>query len=304
MHGAISFDGGLHISDCIHCGKCLEIEKGCEVFHTLELPSEDGSKKMSLNTFSNHAPKNEWMHDFFRNLDSFLTENSLGRLQISFFRRFLSDAGLIVGKPKNKVASDLARQISKQDVDSALVWAILLTNLVANNPQMRWYLDTVPINGVISKANMISSLEAMEMKKDSISSIVNSFERLVNLPLGTKLGWGFYNEEGRGNATLGRRPCRLAQDDRLAVLYALYVFAEKCGDMRQFTLSRLMDETVQSEGVSPAKLFGLDRETLATFLRGLGEVYPEFIAVTFTHDLEKISLREGKTSADVLALLG
>ena len=103
---------------------------------------------------------------------------------------------------------------------------------------------------------------------------------------------------------MGRTSCRLSQDDRVAVLYSLYMFAEKCGDMKQFTLSRLMDESVQSEGVSPAKLFGFDRETMRTFLNGLGEAHPDFISATFTHDLEKITLRDDKTSADVLGLLG
>ena len=259
---------------------------------------------MSLNTFADHAPKNEWLQDFFGNLNTFLSENTLGRLQIAFFRRFLSDAGLTEGKSKNKSASVLSNRAVAIGWNSPLVWGILLANLVANNPQMRWYVDNLPVGKTFTVKEVEEMLQASDVTAKDSSSIRKAFKRLVELPLGTKFGWGFYNEEGRGNATLGRRSCHLAQDDRLAVLYALYVFAEKCGDMRQFTLSRLMDETVQSEGVSPAKLFGLDRETLATFLRGLGEVYPEFIAVTFTHDLEKISLREGKTSADVLALLG
>jgi phosphoadenosine phosphosulfate reductase len=37
-------------------------------------------------------------------------------------------------------------------------------------------------------------------------------------------------------------------------------------------------------------------------LNGLSAKYPEFINATFTHDLDKITLREDKTSADVLSL--
>ena len=223
----------------------------------------------------------------------------LGPIQKTKFKRFLSDSGFL----SKQTMSELAHRLSVVGWDASLTWGIILVNLAANNPQIRWYVDNMPIGASFSKADMVSMLEALDLKKDSISSVVNSFERIVNLPLGTRLGWGFYSEEGRGNATLGRRPCRLSQDDRLAILYALYVFAEKCGGIKQFTLSRLMDETVQSEGVSPAKLFGLDRETMTKFLNGLGEMYGEFLSVTFTHDLEKISLREDKTSADVLALI-
>ena len=62
-----------------------------------------------------------------------------------------------------------------------------------------------------------------------------------------------------------------------------------------------------STGALNSYLFGYSRIrtlALAQFLSGLGEAYPDFLSVTFTHDLEKISLREGKTSADVLALIG
>ena len=87
------------------------------------------------------------------------------------------------------------------------------------------------------------------------------------------------------------------------MLYALYLYSEKCENLMQFTLTHLMDDAIESGGTSPAKLFGLGREELRQFLSGLSETHPDFVAVTFTHDLEKISLREGKTSADVLALI-
>ena len=38
-------------------------------------------------------------------------------------------------------------------------------------------------------------------------------------------------------------------------------------------------------------------------LRGLTARYPEFIDAAFTHDLEKITLAEDRTAADVLELL-
>lgn len=305
--GVISFVNGVHITDCIHCGQCHDIEEGCINFDSVKLPFEEGKKSMSINTFSNHAPKSEWVQNFINGIgsiakvDEFLVDGlGLGPMQKTKFKRFLSDANLI---SKNGV-SEIAHIVARKGWDSNVSWGVMLTNLGANNPQVRWYVENMTIGASVTKAEMISKLEALDLKKDSVSSIVNSFERLVKLPLGTKLGWGFYREEGRGNATMGRTPCRLGPEDRVAILYSLFVFAEKCGDMKQFTLSRLMDETVQSEGVSPAKLFGLDRETMKMFLNGLGEAYPEFIAATFTHDLEKITLREDKTSADVIGLLG
>ena len=86
------------------------------------------------------------------------------------------------------------------------------------------------------------------------------------------------------------------------ILYSLYKFAEACGDYYQFTLTRLLDHDIDSDGVSPTQIFGLDRETMEKLLNGLSINYPEFIQVSFTLDLDNITLRNDKTSEDVLNL--
>lgn len=87
------------------------------------------------------------------------------------------------------------------------------------------------------------------------------------------------------------------------ILYALYKFAEACGNYYQFTLSYLMDESIERDGVSPTTIFGLDRETMIRILNGLAINYPEFISVSFSFDLDTITLRKDKKAADVLELL-
>ena len=70
----------------------------------------------------------------------------------------------------------------------------------------------------------------------------------------------------------------------------------------EFNVSYLFNENVERDGVSPVRLFGLyDEEELRSILLGLSERYPTFINVTYTNDLQTISLRD-KTSADVLRL--
>ena len=49
----------------------------------------------SLNTFADHAPKPEWITDFFAVGTEYLVNNTLGPMQITKYKRFLSDAGLI-----------------------------------------------------------------------------------------------------------------------------------------------------------------------------------------------------------------
>ena len=90
--------------------------------------------------------------------------------------------------------------------------------------------------------------------------------------------------------------------DARVILYSLYKFAEACGDYYQFTLTRLMDITVESDGVSPVQIFGLDKDTMTGILKGLATNYPDYISVAFTLDLDNINLRQEKTSTDVLDL--
>lgn len=86
------------------------------------------------------------------------------------------------------------------------------------------------------------------------------------------------------------------------MLYALYRFAEGCGGYYEFSLSRLLDFTIEAEGVSPAQIFALTRDEMEALLNGLARATPDFITFTTTHDLELVRLADDKTSADVVAL--
>ena len=86
------------------------------------------------------------------------------------------------------------------------------------------------------------------------------------------------------------------------MLYALYKFAEKCNDYKEFTLNALLSDNIDRDGVSPTRIFGIEREAMIPILLGLSSRYPDFINATFTNDLDKISLKDDKSSEDVLKL--
>ena len=71
---------------------------------------------------------------------------------------------------------------------------------------------------------------------------------------------------------------------------------------KEFHVSYLFNESVERDGISPVRIFGLyDEEELKSILLGLSSAYPEFINATFTNDLQTITLRD-KTSTEVLNL--
>ena len=63
-----------------------------------------------------------------------------------------------------------------------------------------------------------------------------------------------------------------------------------------------MDFDVESDGVSPAEIFGMSRETMEKILNGLSINHPDFITTQFNLDLDTITLNVEKKSNDVLEL--
>ncbi|MBR4152251.1 MAG: phosphoadenosine phosphosulfate reductase family protein [Selenomonadaceae bacterium] len=300
-HGAISFNDGLHIDKkkCVHCLQCHDIDSGCLLFNSTKLSIGGGGKlnDKKLNTFSDHAPKTEWLKDFFANPNSFLKKNTLGSMQNVQFKRFLFDAELV--DRKDKMSTEFTELVKKIGWNTATAWGLILVNLVYNNPQIRWYVENLPINEGKDRAVVEEKLQAIEVSVKDSKSIVKAFKRLCETPLGTELNFGTTTSDGRNLATLKRTNAKV--EDGRVILYSLYKFAEATDGWYQLNLTRLMSDS-DSAGVSPSKIFGIDREGMQQFLNGLSANYPEFLNATFTHDLEKISLIAEKTSQDVLNL--
>lgn len=294
-HGCISFDEDVSIDGCIHCHECHNIEVGCHCFHSRNNPIEGEGKMKSLNTFSSHAPKALWLSGFFSEKNNYWEDCGLGVKQIPFFKRFLRDAKLIEG---NNV-TDFAEKISSVGWDSEVGLGLLLSN-IAYNPQVEWYIKNLEIGRSYLRNEVKNMLLAIGQSDGNISAIIASFGRLCDLPLGTKLNFGMVNLKGNQIETLTRTKSTLT--DHRVVLYSLYKFAEACDNYHQFTLTRLLNHTIDSAGISPTQIFGFDRDDMEQFLNGLWVKYPDFINATFTHDLDKITLREDKTSDDVLTL--
>jgi len=288
--GHLKFDSGLKITNCEHCLKCHDIEDGCLAYNSLRIPAEE--KTMSINCFDSVLPKNDWFIRFFENKDDFWSSHSLGPNQIKTFKRFLKDSGLT---ERNKF-TPFAELMNKIGWNREKTWGILLINLVANNPQFRWYVTKLEIGRCYSRDSVFSMLFENINSKNVVKFVYSAFGKLIELPLGTALHFGHVTEEGE----LVRTKCSVS--DPRVILYGLFVFAEKCNNYKEFTLSTLLNDSIDRDGVSPTRIFGLDRDEMTPILLGLSAKYPEFITASFTHDLDKITLADNKTSADVLAL--
>ncbi|MDR1766154.1 MAG: phosphoadenosine phosphosulfate reductase family protein [Lachnospiraceae bacterium] len=291
-NGCIRFEQGkVKIDGCLHCGECHSIDSGCLLFHSLRHPQGGGKSMKSLNSFADHAPKPDWLRSYFDLKEGFFAEHSLGPMMFDMFRRFLKDAGL---SEKNHF-TPLAEIVAKIGYDSDTAMGIVYVNLAYENPQIEWYIQNMEIGRVYERKAIEETLVNIDVKPKDAKSIAKAFKRLTETPLGTKLHFGFVDGD-----YMARTVCSVS--DPKVVLYALYRFAEKCNDYKEFTLHALLSEGIDRDGVSPTRIFGLDRETMTPILLGLTAQHPDFINATFTNDLDKISLKDDKTSADVLGL--
>ncbi len=292
-NGCISFaDGKVKISNCNRCHECHAIDSGCLLFHSLRHPQGGGNSMKSLNSFADHAPKPEWLRSFFELKDAFFSEHTLGPMMFDMFKRFLRDASL---NEKSHFTS-FAELISQIGWETDTSQGLILINLVAENPQMEWYVNNFDVGRTYARETVEDMLIAADVKPKDAKSIVKSYKRLVETPLGTSLHWGFVTEEG----DLIRTKCSVS--DPRVVLYGLFKFAEKCNDHKEFTLATLLNDNIERDGISPTRIFGFDRDDMTPLLLGLSAKYSEFITASFTHDLEKVTLAEDKSSQDVLDL--
>lgn len=300
-YGCISFkDKQVFINqECRHCSKCHKVEKGCLVYKSLERPKGGISvsgKTKSLNSYSHHAPKMEWIQQYFEFRNDFDANHTLGSQMYDFFKKFLRDCDLL----DSEGFTETAKIIDDIGIDNEISWGIIFTNLAEKSAQIHWYVNNVKFNESYQKSFIASMLTEAGAKESWTNDIFTSFVRMSELPLGI-VGFGTV-EKNEKNRAQGITRHKWQNPSPLVILYSLYKFAENCGGRYQFTLSELMDDSIERDGVSPTQIFGLDRDTMVGILNGLTANYSEYINASFSLDLDNITLREEKTSKDILAL--
>ena len=302
-YGNLKFheDGTMSISDnCIKCGQCLEIDTGCYVYKSLWLSKGLGkmkNKSRSIDCYAAHGPKLEWFRQYVELGDQFKSRNTLGNVQIPFFNKFLRDAGIIDGD----METSLGKWLRESNLEDELVWAIMMVNLVYS-PEVGWYVHNFNINDIFGQSSIVNKLSTTEgVSPSAQKSIPAALKRIAALPL-QHVGFGFAEKSTKEDG--GTRFIRTAWNnpDPRVILYCLYKFAEACDGYYQFTVSRLYDEHIESDGVTPYRIFGIERDNLVKIINGLSLNHPNFISATFTHDLDNINLKEEKKSIDVLDL--
>lgn len=297
-------EGELTISDaCVRCHACLKIPSGCLYYNSIK-----GSKTMKnlkgLNRYLSVGVDAQWIKNYLKD-QSFEPGNR--KTDVMF--GMMNDAGIT----SSKKLTNFGRFIQGRNMDDAVTWAIILCNLVYS-PAFGWYVCNVPFCERYIESNLILDMGEDTSKKDGGKKARNEFWNGFKVILDTndafkEIGLGLPEIETKENRngeikksmiSVTRTPW--STPNPLVILYSLYKFAEACGGYYQFTLNRLLDNEIDSDGISPTKIFGLNRNTMERILNGLSINYPDFITAQFNLDLDTITLNAVKKSDDVLAL--
>lgn len=326
--GCIDMANGVHISNqCKHCFSCHDIYSHCLRYNSIK--NRMGAKVMTgLDRYYSFGIKENWLRVYFdyEGTSSFWKSDGDGEVpnkKKDAFLNFVKDAGLVdedkslKGKEYKYIKykpNKFAEKMFSLGVDDESMWAYLMCNLVyaEDSEEFRWFIKNIPFSETSTPESIKLRLdEVMEndksgLGKRNICDALKSF--LIKTPFGKQLGLGSVIDYEEKVSSNGRETITLnyfvrgswKNPDEKVILYALYKFAEACGNYRQFTLTRLLDTSVESAGISPTQIFGLNRETMEKILNGLTFNYPDLIEARFTLGLDNITLKSDKTANEIL----
>ena len=136
----------------------------------------------------------------------------------------------------------------------------------AYTSEINWWVKNISFNRPYTPAEIVTLLAEDVSSEKSRKNVVSAFKNICssNPILGGRIGLGHCNSEQKGRVTHLVDITRTSWSDPnpLVILYSLYKFAEACDGYYQFTLTTLMDASIERSGISPTEIFGLSGETM------------------------------------------
>ena len=283
---------------CVKCKECLKILNGCIYYNSIKNSGELKPMK-GINRYLSIGVSGEWIKKYFE-------DNSYepGNRKTDVMFGFLRDSGVL----QKKIFTHFGNKIKNMGLHNDTTWALMLCNLVYT-PAFGWFAKNIPFN-IDYTQNLVFNDFGENVTDKAKNEFWNGFKIILySMPYGKTINFGIPDIESKilknGTEQLKLKSIHRSSwtnPEPRVILYSLYKFAEACGNVYQFTLTTLLDDTIERDGISPTRIFGLDRETMIPLLNGMSTNYPEFISVSFNLGMDEISLRPEKKAEDVLEL--
>ncbi len=324
-NNCIDMTNGVEISkDCVHCYKCHDVHGHCLRYNSIRNKITEGKKMSGIDRYFSFGTREQWLDAFIKHKGKadFWESDGEGLVpnkKKDAFLAFAKDAGLVEYNKKADgdkytkcFPTRFADLVFTYGADSEITWALILVNLVYT-PAFNWFVHNLEFGTSYNPDSIkyiLSDVMDNDIKGLGKRNVVDSLKMFLSkTPLGKDNIFAYadvtekVSSNGSESSTLNYlQRSKWQNPDPRVVLYALYKFAEGCGGYYQFTLTRLFNSEIESDGVSPTIIFGIEQDQMQKILTGLSVNYPELINATFTLDLDNITLRSDKTSQSVLSL--
>lgn len=295
-------DDKISITNCHHCEQCLDSEKGCIAARSLSISGGgNGVSSKNISRYQNFGFRQEWLELYFDMKDEFWTNERMGKYMLIGFKTWLKEAGIT----NNNSLTELGKCLSEFGSDSPTTWGVVYSNLCYSSPIVNWFVRNMEFGRTYLSADLqiiLGDSYSATVKKNALSSLK---ETIRYSPIGWMLGQGKVETKGKQVISITRTGWQ--EPEPIVILYSLYLFAEKMEHLYSFTLSDLLDDSEDRDGLSPGIIFGVSRESLKSILQGLANTYSDYIQVDFNKGImENIDLpagKNGKRSEDVLSLI-
>lgn len=303
--GALDTRGQVRVGDnCTACGSCLNLHgEACVAAKSLATSaggiSMNDIQKQSLPSYQTFGMRKAWLAEFLRSPQDWVGRNGLGNRQFDAMVTWLKHAELVTGNKKSLLITELGEKLARRVADDLLTWAVIWTNLVRNSAPVRWYATAVPWGAIMTKPDLVAKIgeqypHSERGRKNAVDAL---FELLTKTPLGNELGLGEETEpHKRAGGAVYKKGWN--EPEPIAVLYALYRYAEKTGRY-ELTVHELYEGV--EEG--PYTLFGVRQDTLKGILQGLSARGDGFIRTNIVRDLDNIFLDHTRKPVEVLDLV-
>ncbi len=295
--GALTIAPSVSIdkNKCIHCHKCYEThDRGCIAADCIRMIN-DTEKKLNAKVqgYKTFGLRDEWVEEFFLNIEDFWKDNSLGTAQVNAFKAWLRDAEITDNK--NNITPLGMTLKSIYNYNPILFWELVYINLSYHSFIVKWVCNNIKRGETYSKKYIKEKISNQGFT-GSLSTIENAAAAFVDLakksPIGEDLCQGILKD---------KELVREAYDDLSieAIAYSVYRFAKT----RDLNMIRVSDFYNPNESHGVFKEFGISKETLLRKLRYLSSEKNRVLIAELTMGLDHITLREDLTPLNVIQLL-
>lgn len=286
---------------CVHCMRCYAPDDGCWRYYSKRYAGARTMNISGINKYMTFGLKPEWIEVLANEGANFRHTTALGNRMVPAAVTWFREAGLI--EDSTAITTTKLLEVGKKrGFSDLLLWQLLWFRLTNTSPLVKWYVCNTDFD---TEYPMKQIDEKLSQSVGSASVRKGALQSLCQLVKASPLSEGdraLIDAEMKGRTVekLTRRSHLL---DPLAVLYGLYVMAEKSG-RGAFTVRQMMAAEFDGDFISPLAVFGIPPEEFKKECMGLAAVYPDLIACSFTLGLDEVRVfQETKSRDDVVTLI-